>query len=291
MTRKKSPCRQPILGAGPEWTEGLEAELVDNFIDFNCFELIPENFVDYPQRQYFLDELRHASTPVLIHSVGLSLGTDEPLKTKHLDQVLAVGDQVNMISFSEHLSMTESGGIEIGQLTPIPWTEKSADVVIRKIEAIKKRINVPFALEHVAYKFFYPNAELSETAFINRIIDRTGCDLMLDLHNLHTNAINAAYDPHVWLQEINLDAVTAIHLAGGYVDKYGTYQDGHNAAVPDAVWDLLTHVLARITPQSIIVERTGNYPGLDNLMAEVKRADDALRSSLSTSSDTHVEAL
>lgn len=275
MKKQKSKDTK-IFGAGPEWTERLEDELVDNFIDFKCFELIPENFVDHPHRKYFLDLLYKASTPVFIHAVGLSLGTDEPLKSKHLDQVLAVGDQVNMVSFSEHLSMTESGGIEIGQLTPIPWTIKASDVVIRKIEQIQKRISVPFALEHTAHKFFYPSSELSEPEFINRIIERTGCDLMLDLHNVHCNSKNAGYDALEWLNEVRIDAVTSIHLAGGYIDKYGTFQDAHNEAVPEPVWHLLDHVLKKITPQAIIVERTSNYPGLVDIMAEIERADRAL---------------
>lgn len=269
-----------VFGAGPEWTEGLEEELADNFIEFKCFELIPENFVDHSHRAPFLELLRKASTPVLIHAVGLSLGTDEPLKLKHLDQVLAIGDQVNMVSFSDHLSMTESGGIEIGQLTPIPWSIKTADIVIKKIEQIQKRISVPFALEHTAHKFFYPISELSEPEYINRILNRTGCELILDLHNVHCNSRNAGYNPHEWLEEVHIDVATSIHLAGGYVDKYGTLQDGHNEAVPEPVWDLLDHVLNKITPQAIIIERTGNYPGLPNLMAEIDRADRALLNSI-----------
>lgn len=269
-----------IYGAGPEWTEGLEDELEINFPSLECFELIPENFVDHPHRRYFLESLKDASTPVLIHGVGLSLGTDEPLKTKHLDQVLAVGAQVNMVSFSEHLSMTESGGFEIGQLTPIPWSIKTADVVIRKIEQIQKRLSVPFALEHTAHKFFYPTNELTEPEFINRILDRTGCELMLDLHNVHCNSVNANYHPHDWLSEVNISRVSSIHLAGGYVDKYGTLQDGHDAAVPEEVWGLLDHVLAMITPSAIIIERTNKYPGIKTLMDEVARASKMLTASI-----------
>jgi len=279
MNRQKGKDYK-IFGAGPEWTEGLEEELADNFMEFKCFELIPENFVDHVHRKYFLDLLAKASTPVFIHAVGLSLGSDEPLKRKHLDQVLAIGDQVNMVSFSEHLSMTESGGVEIGQLTPIPWSIKAADVVIKKIEVIQKLIKVPFALEHTAHKFFYPTSELTEPEFINRILERTGCDFMLDLHNVHCNSVNANYDPYKWLEAVNISAVTSIHLAGGYVDKYGTLQDAHNEAVPEPVWHLLDHVLKTITPQALIVERTSNYPGLENIMAEIDRADRALQNAL-----------
>jgi uncharacterized protein (UPF0276 family) len=271
---------QTVIGAGPEWIESLGDELIDQLDRLSCIELIPENFFDYPDRVVFLDKLKDAGTPVLVHAVGLSLATDEPLKSKHLDKVLAIADRVNTLNLSEHLSMTEAGGIDIGQLTPVPWTIKSADVVIRKIEQIQKLTSLPFAFEHVAYRFFYPSNELTEPEFINRILDRTGCSLMLDLHNLYCNSKNADYDPLIWLEEIKIDKVTSIHLAGGFQTADGTYQDGHNQAVPEPVWDLLNHVLQKVTPQVIIVERTGNYPGVEAIMSEVSRAETTLRSSI-----------
>jgi uncharacterized protein (UPF0276 family) len=272
--------RRRIYGAGPEWVFELGEEMAGHLDQLNCMELIPENFFDIPERLDFLEELSKTDLPVLIHAVGLSLATDEPLKSAHLDRVLSVADKVNAVGLSEHLSMTEAGGIDIGQLTPISWSIESADVVIRKIEQIQRCCSLPFALEHVAYRFFFPQTELSEPDFINRILDRTGCGLILDLNNLYCNAKNANYDPHIWLEQIRLESVTTIHLAGGFQSLDGTYQDGHNCAVPDPVWNLLDYVLGRITPQSIIVERTGNYPGIDALLAEIQRAESALRFSL-----------
>lgn len=277
---KNSSENLNVFGAGPEWVEQLGEELAEHLDQLSCMELIPENFFDIPERLDFLEELNKVNLPILIHAVGLSLATDEPLKTAHLDKVLAVADRVNAVSLSEHLSMTEAGGIDIGQLTPIPWSVEISDVVIRKIEQIQRRSHLPFAFEHVAYRFFFPQTELSESDFINRILDRTGCDLILDLNNLYCNANNAGYDPIGWLEQIKLERVTSIHLAGGFQSPDGTFQDGHNCPVPDPVWDLLGYVLKRVTPQTIIVERTGNYPGVAAVLEEVKRAQTALQRSI-----------
>lgn len=276
----KATNQCPVYGAGPEWTELLDKEMLENFIAFRSFELIPENFIGRPYRKQLLKMLNDAQTPVFIHSVDLTLGTDEPLKKDHLEAILEIGAQVNMVSLSDHLSMTEAGGIEIGQLTPIPWSIKTADIVIRKIEAIQKRIDVPFALEHTAHKFFYPTSELTEPDFINRILDRTGCELILDLHNVYCNAKNAGYDPYEWLNLVNIERTSSIHLAGGYIDKYGIFQDAHDEAVPESVWEMLDVVLKMITPQAITVERTANYPGIELMLQEVERAERALQNSL-----------
>ncbi len=265
-----------VIGAGPEWIDQIGEDLMDRLDQLSCMEIIPENFFDISKDNIFLKSLKDADTPILIHAVGLSLATDAPFKQKHLEKVLEIAEQVNTINISEHLSMTEAGDIEIGQLTPVPWSIESSDVVIRKIEIIQKQIKVPFVLEHVAYRFFYPENELTEPQYINRILDRTGCKLMLDLHNLYCNSKNAGYDPHQWLAETKIEATVGIHLAGGYQSPDGTFQDGHNKPVPEPVWNLLDYVLKKITPQCIIVERTGNYPGVEPVMEEVRRAEKML---------------
>ena len=54
--------------------------------------------------------------------------------------------------------------------------------------------------------------------------------------------------------------------------------------MPDPVWDLLDYVLKRVTPQAIIVERTGNYPGIAEVLEEVGRAQKALQLSIDSRS-------
>lgn len=269
-----------VVGAGPEWTLSLEEDIKERIDELKCIELIAENFIDNPLENDFIKKLKKHNTPVLIHCVGLSLATDAPLKNDHLKKVLKIADKVNALNISDHLSMTECFGLEIGQLTPVPFTMECADLISRKIEKIQKNTKLPFALEHVAYRFFYSKNELSETALINKILNRTGCGLILDLHNLYCNSKNNNYDPKNWLNEIDLKYVTSIHLAGGYRSDLGAYIDGHSDPVPVAVWQLLEFVLEKITPESIIVERTSNYPGIDEIMAEVIMAQNYLDKSL-----------
>ena len=270
--------RPGCIGAGLEWSRPLEADIMANLDQLSCFELIPENFFGGGGRK-FLAALGRAGIPVLVHGVELSIGTAEPLKSGHLDKMLAVADQVNCINVSDHLCMTEAGGVEIGQLTPIPWTIEAADAVCRKVERVQKRLKVPFLLENITNRFVFPDNELTETEFINRILRRTGCGMLLDLNNVHTNAINFGFDPFDWIEELNLQEVQAIHLAGGYVDTDGTLVDSHDRAVPQRVWALLKRVCELTLPDAVIVERTGNYPEYAELLGEVAEAERILRSS------------
>src|ERR1700730_18948116 len=76
--------------------------------------------------------------------------------------------------------------------------------------------------------------------------------LLLDLHNLYTNAVNFGDDPHALLGRFPLDQVAAVHLSGGrWIDgPKGARRllDDHLHDVPLAVFELL-HELGRLGSQ------------------------------------------
>lgn len=266
-----------FFGVGIEWTENLEDEVIENAGSLECFELIPDNFF-FNRRRGFLKKLRDKNIPTMIHGVELSIGSAESVKQAHLDRMKEIAELVNTINISDHLCMTEAGSVEIGQLTPLPWTMETCDVFSKKIEAIQSQFQVPFLIENVANRFIFPDNELSETEFINTILRRTGCYFLLDLHNLYANATNFEFDPWEWLEQIDFRFVTGIHLAGGFLDDEGMYVDGHNNYTPDKVWDFYKYVCERVRPSCTIVEWTEEPPAFKELMRDVKKAQKILAS-------------
>jgi uncharacterized protein (UPF0276 family) len=267
-----SMLTQRQRGAGIEWAEAIEEEILAALDEVDCVELIPENFFG-GRRSHFLRRLGATGKPVMLHGVELSIGTAGPLKQAHLDEILRVADQVNTIDLSDHLCLTEAGGVEVGQLTPLPCTFAAADAVCRNVDAIQARIPWPFLIENIAHRFAFPSPQMSEPDFIDLVLRRTGCHLLLDLHNLHANAENFQFDPFEWLAALDLRRVAAVHLAGGHVDDEGALVDGHDNPVPPRVWDLYAQVCREGRPRSAIVERGENFPpSYSELLDEVARA-------------------
>lgn len=265
--RTKKIC----YGAGPEYCHELSEDIVELLPTLDVFELIPENFFG-GHEQWFIDELRKAGTPVIIHGIELSIGTDGPFKQHHFDQMKKIADQVNLIAMSDHICMTEAGDIKIGQLTTLPFTKRGLDVACDHVEAMSKQVNVPIVLENIANQFYFPHCDYSETEFISELLHRTGSFLLMDLHNIYANSQNFAFDPYQWMTEVPMDRVWAIHLAGGYYDKDQFLEDAHSSPVPEPVWEMLEWLCQRHMPSAVIVERTSDYPGVNEIMAEVKRA-------------------
>ncbi|NVL83716.1 multinuclear nonheme iron-dependent oxidase, partial [Escherichia coli] len=111
---------------------------------------------------------------------------------------------------------------------------------------------------------------MGEGDFHAEIALATGCELLLDVGNLHANAVNAGLDPFAVLVSYPLERVAMLHVAGG-VMEHGFYFDTHAHAVPDAVFALVEEVLeGRDVP--VLLERDAGFEGhAAEIVAEVER--------------------
>jgi uncharacterized protein (UPF0276 family) len=256
---------------GIEWESSLEEGILQSLSTFSCVELIPENFAEGMFAES-LKALADRNTPVAIHGVHLSIGTMEPLREDHLDRMLEIGSQVNMVSFSEHLSMTEVSGYDLDALTPLAFSQEVMDGVCRKIDAIQKKLKVPFLIENVSNRFYVPGGDFTETEFINQILRKTGCGLLLDVTNVYTNSVNFGFNPYQWIDAVDLSKVQEVHLAGGFFDPEGFLMDTHDNQVSEEAWKLFEYTAPKLPPFMTIVERTSNFPHISTLTQEIERA-------------------
>lgn len=269
------PVELPILGVGAEYTHSWDEELVRHARDLDCIEIIPENFFGRPANSWVLDELVRSGVPITLHGVELSIGTDQPLKSGHLRRWRELVEQTRPPFISEHLCMTEAGGIEIGQLTPLPRTARQLEVCVRNVSAFQDAFGLPVLLENITNAFEAPGAEMSEPDFMNRLLERTGAFLLLDLNNVRTNARNFGYDPYRWLGEVAVARTGLVHLAGGR-EEDGVLLDSHDVDVPEEEWAMLDWLLERADVNAIVVERTGNHPAWPLYQLELARAREKL---------------
>jgi hypothetical protein len=136
-------------------------------------------------------------------------------------------------------------------------------------------------VENIATLIEPPGSDYDEVAWVSNVLLASNCDLLLDLNNLHANAVNFRYDPGDFLERIPFERVRAVHLAGGKWISASTGEkrllDDHLHDVPEEVYRLLTAVGAKAgRPLTVILERDGAYPPFPQLMAQLEHARDAL---------------
>jgi uncharacterized protein (UPF0276 family) len=80
--------------------------------------------------------------------------------------------------------------------------------------------------------------------FLNRLCVRSGCGVLLDLHNVYTNSVNHRLKAADYLDNLDLKNVMEIHIAGG-APMMGFHADSHNGPVLEGVWEMLEYVVPR----------------------------------------------
>ncbi len=261
----------PILGTGIGFRQPFLSKLFLHQEKVDFLEIIAEHYLNISVEKEKELELLTAHFPLIPHAINLSIGSAEGLDTAYVSQLAKLITRLNPPWWSEHLCFTKAGGIDIGHLSPLPYTWEAVEVVCRNIERLRSYLEVPLIIENIAYLVNIPDAEMTEAQFIAEIVQRSNCGLLLDVTNLYTNAVNHNYDIEDFLAQLPLERVVQLHFVGGYWQD-GILIDSHSHATPEPVWELMAEVLARTNTKGVILERDENLPSLTELTAELDRA-------------------
>ncbi len=259
------------VGFKPEHFEEAVASPADGL----WFEVHAENYmVGGGPRLAMLEKLRSAR-PLSLHGVGLSLaGTDRP-DPDHLSKLWHLVDRFEPALVSEHLAWSRFNGWCFSDLLPFPRTGEMLELIARNIDVTQEALGRPISVENPSLYVNLEGHEWSETEFLNELVRRTGCGLLIDANNIHVSANNMGFSPLEYVESLPAAAVTEIHLAGYSIDPQlgaSLFIDSHDQPIADAVWDLYEELLRRTGPRPTLVERDGNIPPFDELMKERNKA-------------------
>jgi uncharacterized protein len=257
------------IGAGISIRRAHLAEAFAYPDALDLIEVVADHFFS-PAHEPALAALRERYM-IVPHGLDLSLGSADGLNASYLRRLARVVDAANAPYWSEHIAFTRAGGRSIGHLAPLPFTHEALDVLCRNIATARATVDVPLILENIACPFDVPGADMDEAEFLTRLVERSGCGLLLDVANLYYNALNRGLDARDILPSYPLHAVEQCHLAGGHRSG-DEWVDSHAHAIPEPVWELFADIVARAPVRAAIVERDENLPAFSELVAEAARA-------------------
>ncbi len=269
---------------GLGWRPELAAGILSNVPDIDVLEVIAEDYLDAPQVKVRALQTLSSMIPVIVHGVSLGMASAVPVETKHLDKIARLVGALRPEGWSEHLAFVRGGGYEIGHLAAPPRTASSIEGTARNLACARRVAGMAPAVENIASLIDPPGSQYDELAWISEILSLSGCDLLLDLHNVYTNAVNFSFDPFDFLSRIPWNRVTTIHIAGGkWISGDPSpltpprMLDDHLHDVPGPVFDLLRATGAQARhPLTVILERDGLYPPIQELLAQLRMARQAL---------------
>ena len=259
------------LGIGIGYREQFKSELFLNQSEVDFLEIISDRYLDTNKEKQAELELLAAHFPLIPHAINLSLGSAEGLDKDYLIKLAKLIKQINPPWWSEHLSFTQAGGIDIGHLSPLPYTKEAVEIVCQNIEQVRHYLDTPLILENITYMVNIPGGEMTEAQFIGEIVDRADCGLLLDITNLYINSTNHGYSIQDFLSQLPLERVVQLHFVGGHWHD-GVLIDSHSHSTPAEVWQLMKEVASQTTAQGIVLERDENIPPFAELAAELRQA-------------------
>jgi uncharacterized protein (UPF0276 family) len=260
----------PLAGAGLGLRRALLGPLEDGGADrLDFLEVAPENWIGvggrFGRRFRALAE-RHR---LVAHGLSLSIGGPAPLDHDFLTRLRRFLDDHGIDRYTEHLSACGDHG-QLYDLMPIPFTEEAVHWVAARVRRVQDVLERRIALENVSY-YAAPGAELTELEFVRAVIEEADCDLLLDVNNIHVNAVNHRYDADAFLDGLPGERAVYVHVAGHYDEAEDLKVDTHGAPVIDPVWRLLARAYARFGVLPTLLERDFAFPPFETLMAEVER--------------------
>ena len=209
--------------------------------------------------------------PLSLHGVGLSLGSCDPLDASHLQRLRRLAARFEPAFVSEHLAWSSAGGVHANDLLPLPLSEEALDHVARRIVQVQEALGRELLVENISsYVRLGPSA-MPEWEFVQEVLRRSGCRLLLDVNNVWVNSVNHGFDLHDYIAAIDPTRVAQVHLAG-FERTPEALIDTHGAPVSEEVWALYARTLARMGARPTIIEWDAGIPALDVLLGEAERA-------------------
>ncbi|HLM60280.1 MAG TPA: DUF692 domain-containing protein [Pyrinomonadaceae bacterium] len=266
----------PKLGVGIGFREPFRANIFLHRNEIDFLEITADHYFDANQKKLEELELLNDNFSLIPHGLNLSLGSAEGIDESYLEKFAELVEQVNPPWFSEHLCFTKSGGKQIGHLAPVPYTNEVVKVFIKNISQVKKRINVPLILENITYLMRFPSSEMTESAFIKKILEETDCGLLLDVTNLYINSKNFRFDWREFLDELPVERVVQLHFVG--LHKHNDLLiDAHGHKTGDEIWEVFREACLRTEIKGAILERDENFPPFAEIIDELKTARNLLK--------------
>src|SRR5215207_4155165 len=187
---------------GLGWRPQLAFGILSNLDRIDLVEVIADDFFSAGRKERRGLKTLAAQVPVTLHGVTLGLASSVEAHPRRLDSIARLCEEVRPLSWSEHLAFVRGGGIEIGHLAAPPRCNETIEGTLKNLSAARSVVGVAPQVENIATLIDPPLSHYDEASWVSEIIRNSQSDLLLDLHNLHANALNFGFQSNDFISRI-----------------------------------------------------------------------------------------
>lgn len=231
-----------------------------------CVEVVAEHFLAAGRgRLRRLGEM----FPLFLHTEQLSLGEAGLNDVGELAAFAALVREVKPRWVSDHLGFRCTRDLDLGSPVPMLLDRRSFERMAERVQRVMDACGVLLLVENLCSPLAI-RSPLTEPEFLDRLCERTGCGVLLDLTALTVHGRNHDFDPQAWLGALDLAHVRQAHI-GGCCEHDGDWEDAHAGPVHADVWALLGDLLAGASVDAVVLERDASFPPPEELVRELYR--------------------
>ncbi|WP_395704180.1 DUF692 family multinuclear iron-containing protein [Aquabacterium sp.] len=249
----------PPLGIGLVYWQALEPLFAAGDQRLQVLELEPQTLWEqrhdggawhYHVNAGLLQRVAALPQAKLMHGVGHPLGgsCDDPLDWRtpwrHCAQALQPAWTSEHLSFNRFVD-AQGRVAQTSFLLPPRQTAAGVAQAAQRLRQLRALSGTPVAFE-TGVNYLQPRPdELPDGRFFAQVAEAGDAGVLLDLHNLWVNARNGRAAVEQVLDELPLDRVWELHLAGGsLLDGY--WLDAHDRLADQALLDIAAALIPRL---------------------------------------------
>jgi uncharacterized protein len=280
-----TPAIAAPVGIG--WRHPHYGELLEQLPPLDFIEVHSENFFAVGGAALAVLRQGREHYPVSLHGVGLALGSAAGIDEWHLDQLARLVEQIEPIRVSDHAcfarGVVADQPVHAADLLPIPFNRAALGVMCTNVQRVQDRLKRQLLVENLSAYVSFNSSDQTEAEFLNALVERTGCGLLVDVNNIYVNALNEqlmgrCQDPLAaclqWIDSIAPPSVGELHLAG-HINMGDVVIDDHGSRVREPVWQIYRHAQARFGNAPALIEWDTDVPPLAVLLDEAALAKTA----------------
>ncbi|MDR3735828.1 MAG: DUF692 domain-containing protein [Acidobacteriaceae bacterium] len=235
------------------------------------FEIISENYmIDGGRPLQVLDAILE-QYKVVQHGVSMYFGSAGQLDAEHLKRLKELTKRTKTPWLSDHLCWGSVDGRYTHDLLPMPYTWEAVKTTADKIRQVQDYCELPVVVENVSSYAEFHASEMNEWEFLNEVVERADCGILLDVNNIYVSSQNHSFDPMDYVNAVPAERVAQIHIAGH--SKYQKYiLDTHDHAPIEPVWQLYARAIERSGPTATLLEWDDKIPLFDEVHGEAMKA-------------------
>jgi uncharacterized protein (UPF0276 family) len=235
------------------------------------FEVISENYmIDSGRPLHMLDQILEQYR-VVQHGVSMYFGNSARPNRSHLKKLKALTARTKTPWLSDHLCWGSVDGRFTHDLLPMPYTWEAVKTTARNIREVQDYVGLPVAVENVSSYAEFHLSEMTEWEFLNEVVERADCGILLDVNNIYVSSQNHSFNPMEYVNAVSPDRVAQVHLAGH--TKFEKYLlDTHDHPVLDPVWKLYARAIERCGRVATLLEWDDKIPSFEEVHREALKA-------------------